>query len=433
MVVLGGGAYLYAASGRYESTDDAYTQEATVSISANVAGRISEIEVRDNERVERGATLFRLDDAPVPHRRQRRCRWRIAPTRGYKSTSLKSTYRGSVQVELRAARDTQRHAQQQYDRQNRLLDHLASRRRRCLIRAAHALDAARQQVANVQQQIGVALANLEVIPNIAPARHPRVAQAQAELRSGAAQLILSSIGGHRPDGWLRPWQKVEQLRQIGDTIAASAPVFALVSIRDIFLIEANFKEVQLARMRPGQAATVEIDRYPSRARFSAEVTSVSPSTGSQFSLLPPENGTGNWVKVVQRGVLVRLRLVNIDSAFVLQAGLSSDVTIDTRHPHDHISPSVPGAARSQSLLLRPHPPPRPRCRVEHARFRRLPSSMQRAGRRSRSRSCWHRSCRRSTPRSLTSALPRIQGSGLRNSGSDGVGTGSQASSPRRLP
>jgi membrane fusion protein (multidrug efflux system) len=84
-------------------------------------------------------------------------------------------------------------------------------------------------------------------------------------------------------------------------------------------------------MRPGQTATIKIDRYPGR-QFSAVVTSVSPSTGSQFSLLPPENATGNWVKVVQR-VPVRLQLANVDAGFLLQAGLSADVTVDT-HSRD---------------------------------------------------------------------------------------------------
>jgi membrane fusion protein, multidrug efflux system len=320
VAVLGGGAYFYIKGSRYQSTDDAYAQAATVSISANVGGRVSEIEVRDNELVQRGATLFKLDDAPfriavsdaAAH---------LADTR-LQIESLKSTYRQRL-VELRAARDTQRYAQQQYDRQTRLLaSGIASQAQ--FDQAAHALDAARQQVANVQQQIGVALANLGGVPNIAPERHPLVAQAQAAL--DRAQLNLSYTVISAPtDGVVA---KVEQL-QVGDTIAASAPVFALVSTRDVW-IEANFKEVQLARMRPGQAATVEIDRYPGR-RFSAEVTSVSPSTGSQFSLLPPENATGNWVKVVQR-VPVRLQLTHVDIGFLLQAGLSADVTVDTQSP-----------------------------------------------------------------------------------------------------
>jgi membrane fusion protein (multidrug efflux system) len=320
IAVLGGGAYFYIKGSRYQSTDDAYAQAATVSISANVGGRVSEVEVRDNELVQRGATLFKLDDAPfriavsdaAAH---------LADTR-LQIESLKSTYRQRL-VELRAARDTQSYAQQQYDRQTRLLaSGIASQAQ--FDQAAHALDAARQQVANVQQQIGVALANLGGDPNIAPERHPLVAQAQAAL--DRAQLNLSYTVISAPtDGVVA---KVEQL-QVGDTIAASAPVFALVSTRDVW-IEANFKEVQLARMRPGQAASVEIDRYPGR-RFSAEVTSVSPSTGSQFSLLPPENATGNWVKVVQR-VPVRLQLTHVDAGFLLQAGLSANVTVDTHSP-----------------------------------------------------------------------------------------------------
>ena len=317
IAVLGGGAYFYIWGGRFQSTDDAYAQAATVSISANVGGRVSEIEVRDNELVRRGAMLFKLDDAP----------FRIAVSdaaahladAGLQIESLKSTYRQRL-VELRAARDTQSYAQQQYDRQSRLLaSGIASQAQ--FDQAAHALDAARQQVANVQQQIGVALANLGGDPNIAPERHPLVAQAQAVL--DRAQLNLSYTVISAPtDGVVA---KVEQL-QVGDTIAASAPVFALVSTRDVW-IEANFKEVQLASMRPGQAATVEIDRYPGR-RFSARVTSVSPSTGSQFSMLPPENATGNWVKVVQR-VPVRLQLAGVDAGFLLQAGLSANVTVDT--------------------------------------------------------------------------------------------------------
>jgi membrane fusion protein, multidrug efflux system len=317
IAVLGGGTYVYIKGGRYQSTDDAYAQAATVSISADVGGRVSEIEVRDNELVRRGTTLFKLDDAPfriavsdaAAH---------LADTR-LQIESLKSTYR-QRQVELRAARDTQGYAQQQYDRQTRLLaSGVASQAQ--FDQAAHALDAARQQVANVQQQIGVALANLGGDPNIAPERHPLVAQAQAAL--DRAQLNLSYTVINAPtDGVVA---KVEQL-QVGDIIAPSAPVFALVSTRDVW-IEANFKEVQLARMRPGQSATIEIDRYPGR-RFSAVVTSVSPTTGSQFSLLPPENATGNWVKVVQR-VPVRLQLTQVDAGFLLQAGLSADVTVDT--------------------------------------------------------------------------------------------------------
>src|SRR5258706_14182716 len=93
------------------------------------------------------------------------------------------------------------------------------------------------------------------------------------------------------------------------------------------VLDESAPQVQLARMRPGQAATVEIDRYPGR-RFAAEVTSVSPSTGSQFSLLPPENATGNWVKVVQR-VPVRLQLADVDAGSLLQAGFGANRDVET--------------------------------------------------------------------------------------------------------
>jgi membrane fusion protein, multidrug efflux system len=322
LVVLGGALYFYLTGGRYQSTDDAYTRAATVSISSNVAGRVIEVEVRDNDLVHKGATLFKLDDAPF-RIAVNDAMARLSSTR-LQVESLKSTYK-QRQVQLRAARDTQAFAQTQFDRQSRLVTSgIASRTQ--FDQASHALDAARQDVANVQQQIGVALANLSGDPGIAPENHPLVQEAQAAL--DRAQLNLSYTHISAPiEGVVT---RVEQL-QIGDYIAASAPVFALVATGDTW-IEANFKEVQLARMQPGQVATVKIDRFPGK-KFAAQVVSLSPGTGSQFSLLPPENASGNWVKVVQR-VPVRLRLTDLDPGFLLQAGLSVDVKVDTQQRVD---------------------------------------------------------------------------------------------------
>jgi membrane fusion protein (multidrug efflux system) len=107
-------------------------------------------------------------------------------------------------------------------------------------------------------------------------------------------------------------------------------VFSLISSRDVW-VEANFKEDQLTYMRSGQSAEVSIDTYPSHY-FQAHVVSLSPGTGSQFSVLPPENATGNWVKVVQR-VPVRLQFdrSELGDALPLHAGLSAEVTVDTEH------------------------------------------------------------------------------------------------------
>jgi membrane fusion protein (multidrug efflux system) len=324
-VLIAAAIYFYLTGGRFQSTDDAYTQAATVSISSNVAGRVLEVFVHDNEIVKRGESLYRLDDAPF-RIAVSDAEARLASTR-LQIASLKSTYR-QRQVELHSARDSLAYAQRQFDRNSRLLaSGIASQAQ--FDQAQNALDMGRQQVANADQGVAVALANLGGDPEIAPERHPLVEQAQATL--DRARLDLSYTLVKAPaDGIVT---KVEQL-QVGDYIAASTPVFALVSTHDVW-IEANFKEAQLDRMRPGQTATVEIDRIGGK-RFSARVASVSPGTGSQFSMLPPENATGNWVKVVQR-VPVRLQLDHVDAGLLLQSGLSVSVTVDTRSEADALS------------------------------------------------------------------------------------------------
>jgi membrane fusion protein (multidrug efflux system) len=119
--------------------------------------------------------------------------------------------------------------------------------------------------------------------------------------------------------------KVEQI-QVGDYIQTGAPLFALVSNRDVW-IEANFKETDLTYVRPGQKASFKLDTYPDRY-FNAVVESVSPGTGSSFSLLPPENSSGNWVKVVQR-LPVRLTITDPPGDVSLNAGMSAVVSVDT--------------------------------------------------------------------------------------------------------
>jgi membrane fusion protein (multidrug efflux system) len=312
-------AYLYLTGGRFESTDDANVQIARVAISANVAGRVEEIAVRDNQAVHKDDILFRLDDAP----------FRIAVDEAsaqlasarLQIESLKANYR-QRQSELTSARDTLAFQQTEYDRQKRLLGSGISSQSQ-VDRATHALDEARAQVAGAQQQISAVIANLGGNANIEPDRHPMVQQAQALL--DRARLNLSYTIVKAPsDGVVT---RVEQL-QVGTYISASAPVFALVSTGNIW-IEANFKEDQLTHMRVGQAARVEVDSYPGKT-FEGKVASVSPGTGSQFSVLPPENATGNWVKVVQR-LPVRVELDHLDPAFPLHAGLSANVSVDTRH------------------------------------------------------------------------------------------------------
>jgi membrane fusion protein (multidrug efflux system) len=234
-------------------------------------------------------------------------------------TAGKATYRQQL-ASLRSAQDTLDYQSREYARQQKLLTAGISSQMQ-FDQARHAVDSARQQVASAQQQVASVRAMLGDDPDIDPDRHPTVQQAQAELDRATLNLSYTTVVA--PDDGIVT--KVEQL-QVGDYINAANPVFALISIRDVW-VEANFKESQLTHMRAGQSATVEIDTYSGRT-FTARVTSIAPGTGSQFSALPPENATGNWVKVVQR-LPVRLQLLDADADLPLHSGMSATVRIDT--------------------------------------------------------------------------------------------------------
>ncbi len=318
VVALGAGLF-WLLGGRTMTTDDAYVQAARASISSNVSGQVIEVAVHDNQRVRQGDLLFRLDDAPY--------RIAVAEAQAKLGTTRLQVVAGKAAYQqqlasLRSAQDTLAYQQREYDRQKKLLaSGIASQAQ--FDQAQHALDAARQSAAGAQQQAASVLAMLDGKPDLDPDQHPSVQQAQAEL--DRARLSLSYTRIVAPyDGIVA---KVEQL-QPGDHINAAAPVFALISTRDVW-IEANFKEDQLTYMRPGQSAEVKIDTYSGKS-FRAKVASLSPGTGSQFSALPPENATGNWVKVVQR-LPVRLELEDADPSLPLHTGLSATVEVDTGH------------------------------------------------------------------------------------------------------
>ncbi len=313
------GTALYVTGGRYISTDDSYVQAARVAISSDVAGRVVEIDVHDNQLVTAGQVLFKLDDRP----------YRIAvedseaqlASARLKIDAEKATYR-QRQADLQAARDTLAYATGEFQRQQRLLAPGISSRAQ-YDQAAHALQEARQQVAATQQQIAGVLAELGGESDIPLERHPWVQQAQAALDRARLNLSYTVIVAPE-DGTVT---KVEQL-QVGDYVNTAQPLFALVSTARVW-VEANFKETDLTHMRPGQAATVEVDAFPDRD-FPARVASLSPGTGSSFSLLPPENATGNWVKVIQR-LPVRLQLDPLPADVTLRAGMSVDAEVDTHY------------------------------------------------------------------------------------------------------
>jgi len=234
--------------------------------------------------------------------------------------ALKATYQQKL-AENKSAQETLDYSQREYDRQKKLLGSGVSSQQQ-FDQASNALEVARQRVAATQQDIANVLAQLGGNPDIPINDHPMVQRVQAVL--DGRQIDLKDTVIRAPDDGTVT--KVDQL-QIGDYITAATPVFSLMSDRK--WVEANFKETELTHMRPGQDATVEIDTYPG-VEFHAKVASLSPGTGLTFSLLPPENATGNWVKVVQR-LPVRLTLDDVGPDTPLHAGLSVTVNVDTKH------------------------------------------------------------------------------------------------------
>lgn len=317
-IVAIGAGWWYLTSGRYVETDDAYIQAARTVISADVAGRVIAVEVHDNERVTRGQVLYRLDPSYYQAAvNDAKAQLGIARLQ---VQALKATYQQKL-ADNKSAQETLDYSQREYDRQKKLLGSGVSSQAQ-FDQASNALEVARQRVASTQQDIENVLAQLGGNPEIAVNDHPMVQRAQAVLDQ--KQIDLNDTVIRAPENGIVT--KVEQL-QVGDYMTAATPVFSLMS--DRMWVEANFKETELTHMRPGQDATVEVDTYPD-VEFHAKVASLSPGTGLTFSLLPPENATGNWVKVVQR-LPVRLSLDNIDPGTPLHAGLSVTVEVDTHY------------------------------------------------------------------------------------------------------
>ncbi|HEV2270785.1 MAG TPA: HlyD family secretion protein [Steroidobacteraceae bacterium] len=316
LLMLAGGAYAYLTGGRYQSTEDAYLRAAEVAISANVSGRVSQVDVHDNQQVRRGQILFQLDDRPFRIAVEA-ARARLQGAR-LQVESLKADYQQRV-ADLRSAQSALDYAEREYRRESRLLaSGIASQSQ--VDKALLARSEGQQSVAAAKQQITAALAKLGGQADIVVNAHPLVEQAQAALDRTLLDLSYAQVSAPS-DGIVTG---VEHL-QAGTYLPAATPAFVLVSTHDVW-VEADFKEDQLAHMRAGDPATVKIDAYPGRS-FRAVVASITPGTGSQFSVLPPENATGNWVKVVQR-LDVRLRLDGTLPA--VRSGLSAAVTVDTR-------------------------------------------------------------------------------------------------------
>jgi membrane fusion protein (multidrug efflux system) len=316
-VVLAGTAYAYITGGRHQSTDDAYVQAAGVDISSNIAGRVVEVDVKENQQVKAGQVLFRLD--PAPHDLAvAQAAAKVAEARASIGADL-ATYH-QRQADLVNADDAASYADRERTREQQLLGSgaVSGQEFDQADRLAHNNHS---QVADTQQQVAAALAALGGQPNLPVDSYASVQDAIAQL--GRAQLERSWTVIRAPqDGRVT---KVDQL-QVGDYINGATPVFHLVTGAP--WIGANFKEDQLTHMRVGQSAAVSIDAFKDH-RCQGRVESIAPASDQTFSIIPPQNATGNWVKVIQR-LPVRIAFScspSLDPA----AGLSAVVDVRTGH------------------------------------------------------------------------------------------------------
>lgn len=309
---------LYLHGGRYQSTDNAYVQSEKVGITANISGTVTAVLVRNNQHVRAGDILFRIDPAPF-QAAVAEAEAKLATARSDIRTQ-RANY-GSGASEVKAAQDRLHFARREAARQKELLAEGISSQAQYDNAVLAAVSAA-QQIQTVKQQNAGVAAGLGDSLNGSLDANGTVRAAQAALERARLNLQWTVVRAPQ-DGIVT---KVDQL-PVGAYVAASRPVFTLVGER--LWIEANFKEDQLNYMRLGQAVTVKVDAFPG-LRLTGHVSSFSPGTGNSFALLPAENATGNWVKVVQR-LPVEIDLDRIPADVPLHAGLSADVVVDTRH------------------------------------------------------------------------------------------------------
>ena len=315
------GLYLYAAGGRYVSTDNAYVKANVIIISPEVSGRVTSVLVVDNQAVEANDVLLQLDSSPLEITLNR-ARAQMAVIRT-ELESLRADY-GETVVEEQLAKDKVRYLDRRYKRQRKLLKQgLSSEEKHD--EAKHDLQVARREVQIIEQRVQRVLAQLAGNERLPVDQHPRYLTAQTTYDQAAVDLKATTI--RAPASGIVSNMKL----QVGEYAQAGKPVFSLIQNQPIW-VEANLKETQLTHIQPGQQATIVVDAYPDKI-WESVVSSIAPATGAEFSILPPQNASGNWVKVVQR---IPIKLVITDQAGgpQLRAGMTVSVRIDTRRKRE---------------------------------------------------------------------------------------------------
>ena len=339
----GSWAYGWWTVGRFtESTDDAYLRADQVAVAPRVSGYVGAVMAADNQLVAAGDPLVRIDDEnyrAVLARQDAALKARQADTAAAEAAvAQQAAVVAQARARLAGSQVAVRFAQGEADRYRKLSASGAETAERlagmvnnrdaaaAVVQAdAAALDAALRQADTLRAQVGQADAQ---------AASAQAAVREADLDVGHT-LVKASIAGRIGDRTV----------QVGQFVQPGTRLLTLVPVQDIYVV-ANFKETQIGGMRPGQPATVHVDALDGRT-VHAVLDSFSPGTGAEFALLPPENATGNFTKIVQR-VPVRFRLeAGADIRASLLPGLSVTVDVDVRGRADAPSPDVsgPGSAR----------------------------------------------------------------------------------------
>ena len=313
--------YFYYTGGRYVETEIAYVKARLVNISTDIDGRVVEVNVTNNQEIKKGQLLFSIDPEPAEIELMA-ARAEIENVR-QRIASLKSQYQRAL-LDIADAKERINYLGLQLKRQEKLKLQ-GNGREVDFERAEHELVMGRRAIKSAQQQSDIVLTDLAGNPDIPVEKHPLYLAAQAKM-DRALRAVNSTRIIAPADGVLSNVNL-----EAGEYLEAGDLVFSIVETSQVW-IEANLKESQLTHLIVGQQATVVADAYPDTI-FQATVTSVSPATGSEFAVLPPQNSTGNWVKVVQR-IPVKLEIRYAGNEPALRAGMTTLVSIDTHHQRE---------------------------------------------------------------------------------------------------
>ena len=345
VLVLLVGGYFYFTSGRFIETDNAYVKADVAIVAAQVAGPITDVAVHENQSVKKGDVLFTIDDRSFKVSLDQ-ARAQLAAINDLVE-SFRAGYRQTTE-QLALARTTAAYQQHEYER----LAALAKQK----LTSDVSVDDARQKRDVANQQIQVTERALEAARARLGGGPDRPLTEQAAYQ--AAKSMYDKVTLDLDHTVVRaPFDGIaSKVPTVGQYVAPGAPIMSIVSDHDMW-IEANYKETELTHVAVGQPVDIELDTYPGKT-WRGSVESISQATGAEFSVIPAQNATGNWVKVAQR-IPVRIAVQVAANDPELRLGMSAIVTIDTGFERP-----APGIVRA---LLPKRPAPRQVQSLSNAR------------------------------------------------------------------